>query len=338
MQLSKESESTLRSSYDEQNEMTLTLEGTTEKLPTVHTEKYDVEQGELETVDRVNTTNYVDVTIASMIELPEPDSTFYETIPDGGYGWVIAACGFLSNFIMFGISAVWGVFSNAYATSTLEGKSTTLELMGVGSLMVVMLNLFSPVGSLCIRLGIKTTMGIGTFLMALGMIMGGFSTEVWHLYVTLGLVFGFGSSLVYMSIVSVIPQWFSARRGTAMGLSSAGSGFGGLAISPMVTSLVEKYGLPWAHRIIGLMAFGICAIASCLIRTRLPPGAEKQPMKSPIKLSMLKNFNFVIMLAGVVIALFGYLIPLFFKNKPVWPVHMGAVPPKDDMFCGWQAP
>ncbi|KAG1446883.1 hypothetical protein G6F46_011740 [Rhizopus delemar] len=298
MQLSKESESTLRSSYDEQNEMTLTLEGTTEKLPTVHTEKYDVEQGELETVDRVNTTNYVDVTIASMIELPEPDSTFYETIPDGGYGWVIAACGFLSNFIMFGISAVWGVFSNAYATSTLEGKSTTLELMGVGSLMVVMLNLFSPVGSLCIRLGIKTTMGIGTFLMALGMIMGGFSTEVWHLYVTLGLVFGFGSSLVYMSIVSVIPQWFSARRGTAMGLSSAGSGFGGLAISPMVTSLVEKYGLPWAHRIIGLMAFGICAIASCLIRTRLPPGAEKQPMKSPIKLSMLKNFNFVIMLAG----------------------------------------
>ncbi|KAG0990085.1 hypothetical protein G6F28_009393 [Rhizopus arrhizus] len=311
MQASKKSESTLRSSYDEQNEMTLTLEGTTEKPPTVHTEKYDVEQGELKAVDRVNT----NVTMASMIELPESDNAFYETIPDGGYGWVIAACGFLSNFIMFGISAVWGVFSNAYATSTLEGKSTTLELMGVGSLMVVMLNLFSPVGSLCIRLGIKTTMGIGTFLMALGMIMGGFSTEVWHLYVTLGLVFGFGSSLVYMSIVSVIPQWFSTRRGTAMGLSSAGSGFGGLAISPMVTSLVEKYGLPWAHRIIGLMAFGICAIASCLIRTRLPPGAEKQPMKSPIKLSMLKDFNFVIMLAGVVIALFGYLIPLFYLPR-----------------------
>lgn len=64
MQLSKESESTLRSSYDEQNEMTLTLEGTTEKLPTVHTEKYDVEQGELETVDRVNTSKQSNIDMA----------------------------------------------------------------------------------------------------------------------------------------------------------------------------------------------------------------------------------------------------------------------------------
>ncbi|KAG1219710.1 hypothetical protein G6F68_021363 [Rhizopus microsporus] len=88
-----------------------------------------------------------------------------------------------------------------------------------------------------------------------------------------------------------------------MGISSAGSGFGGLALSPMVTSLVQKYGLPWAHRIIGLMAFGICMIAACLIRTRLPPNAKKQPIKSPIKLSMLKDINFIIMLAGVVIAL-----------------------------------
>ncbi|CAO3671077.1 unnamed protein product [Rhizopus stolonifer] len=267
-----------------------------------------MEQGDLQTMDRVNT----NVTIASMIELPESDNTFYDTIPDGGYGWVIAACGFLSNFVMFGVSAVWGVFSNAYATGVLEGKATTLELMGVGSLMIVMLNIFSPVGPLCARLGINVVMGIGTVLMALGIILAGFSTEVWHLYLTMGLVFGFGSSLVYMSNVSAIPQWFTTRRGTAMGISSAGSGFGGLAISPMVTSLVARYGLPWAHRIIGLMAFAICAIASCLIRTRLPPGTEKMPIKSPIKPKMLKDIDFVIMLFGVVIALFGYLIPLYY--------------------------
>lgn len=49
--------------------MTLTLEGTTEKLPTVHTEKYDVEQGELKAVDRVNTSKQsnVDMVIENFV-------------------------------------------------------------------------------------------------------------------------------------------------------------------------------------------------------------------------------------------------------------------------------
>ncbi|KAG1188265.1 hypothetical protein G6F36_004787 [Rhizopus arrhizus] len=312
MQEAEKNRSTPRESLDELNGMTLTPgNNDIEKLPTIHTEKYDVEQGKLEHVDRVQT----NVTVASMVELPEPDDAFYDSIPNGGYGWVIAVCGFLINFIMFGTSAIWGVFSNAYATTVLQGKATTMELMGVGSLMIVTLNLFAPVGPLLAPLGANLTLAFGTVVMSLGIITAGFSTEVWHLYITMGLVFGIGSSLVYMSIVAVIPQWFTTRRGTAMGISSAGSGFGGLALSPMVTSLVQKYGLPWAHRIIGLMAFGICMIAACLIRTRLPPNAKKQPIKSPIKLSMLKDINFIIMLAGVVIALFGYLIPLFYLPK-----------------------
>ncbi|GAN02376.1 hypothetical protein MAM1_0021c01819 [Mucor ambiguus] len=65
-----------------------------------------------------------------------------------------------------------------------------------------------------------------------------------------------------MSIAAVIPQWFTTRRGLAMGIAATGGGFGGLAFSPMVTSLVEKYGLSWAQRIIGLMAFGICIFGS----------------------------------------------------------------------------
>lgn len=51
------SEKTPRASYDELNGMTLTPGNQIEKLSTVHTEKYDVEQGQLETVDRVKTSN-----------------------------------------------------------------------------------------------------------------------------------------------------------------------------------------------------------------------------------------------------------------------------------------
>ncbi|CAO3698823.1 unnamed protein product [Rhizopus stolonifer] len=278
-----------------------------EKTPTRHTEKVDIEQGEH--MARIQT----NATVASMVEMADVDQEFYDTIPDGGYGWVVAVCGFLVNFIMFGTSAIWGVFADVFATTVLEGKSTTLGLTGIGALMEVTLNLFSPIGPMLSPLGPRLTLAFGAVLMSLGIILSSFITEMWHLYFTMGLVFGIGTALVYISVVSVIPQWFTTRRGTAMGICSAGSGMGGLALSPMVTSLVAKYGLPWAIRIIGLMAFCICTIAAFFIRTRLPPVTKNQQQKRlPINFSILKDANFIILLIGLVIALTGYLIPLFY--------------------------
>lgn len=205
------------------------------------------------------------------------------------------------------------MFADAFATTVLEGKSTTLGLMGIGALMEVTLNLFSPIGPMLSPLGPRLTLGFGAILMSLGIILSSFITEMWHLYFTMGLVFGIGTAMVYISIVSVIPQWFTTRRGTAMGICSAGSGIGCLALSPMVTSLVAKYGLPWAIRIIGIMAFCICTIAAFFIRTRLPPVTKNQQQKRlPIRFSMLKDVNFIILLTGLVIALTGFLIPLFY--------------------------
>ncbi|KAI9278837.1 major facilitator superfamily domain-containing protein [Phascolomyces articulosus] len=240
-----------------------------------------------------------------------------DDIPDGGYGWVITVAGFLGYFVMYGVTNLWGLFSQAYATSVLEGKATTLELITIGSLIFVSINMFSPLSSLLVsRIGTRFTYGLGGFLMCLAVILAGFSTEVWHLYLTQGLLFGFGGSFLYMAVTSVIPQWFTARRGTAMGISSAGSGIGALALSPMVNFLIIEYGLPWAYRILGFFLLGICAIGTILIKDRLPRSQRKNlPVKSPFQLSMFKDVNFVIWLFGSVISLMGYLPPLFYLPK-----------------------
>ncbi|SAM00690.1 hypothetical protein [Absidia glauca] len=306
-------------SYDEANELALTPDNNNhndqtpdlKRVSTVKTKEYDAEAGGLFALE----TNKTNITDASIINYLPDNEEFYNNIPNGGYGWVVVFACFLIYFIMFGTAAIWGVFSNAYATTTLKDKATTMELMGVGSTLSVCMNVFTPISPLLAPLGTRLTMIIGSVLLSLGLILAGFSTEVWHLYLSQGILFGIGSSLVYMSVAAVVPQWFTTRRGIAMGISAAGGGFGGLALSPMVTSLVAKYGLPWAQRIIGLMAFGICILSSLLIRTRLPPGHNKKPIRSPIRLSMFKDANFVIMLFGLVISLTGYLIPLFYLPK-----------------------
>ncbi|KAI7860373.1 major facilitator superfamily domain-containing protein [Circinella umbellata] len=240
-----------------------------------------------------------------------------DDIPDGGYGWAVAAAGFLGYFVLMGVANLWGLFSQAYATSILKGKASTLELITIGSLIFVSLNIFSPLSVLLSRFGTRFSYGLGGFLMCLAIILAGFSTKVWHLYLTQGLLFGFGGSFLYMSIASVIPQWFTTRRATAMGISTAGSGLGALAMSPMVNFLIIKYGLPWAYRILGFFLLGICTIGTILIKDRIPPSCRKSRplLKSPIQLSMFKIVNFDLWLIGSVVSLLGYLPGLFYLPK-----------------------
>lgn len=57
-------------------------------------------------------------------------------------------------------------------------------------------------------------------------------------------------------IVSVTPaQYFSKKRGLAIGIIYAAGGLGGTVISVAMNSLIEKVGISWTFRIIGLMIF-----------------------------------------------------------------------------------
>ena len=128
---------------------------------------------------------------------------------------VVAVAGFLSNFVVFGVSTIWGellmqqrddeklianlgVFSQAFATSILQGKASTLELMTVGSTANVCLNIFTPLSVLFVRYGTRFNYGLGSILMCAGIVLAGFSTEIWQLYLTFGILFGLGASFVYM--------------------------------------------------------------------------------------------------------------------------------------------
>ncbi|KAG2221250.1 hypothetical protein INT45_012371 [Circinella minor] len=232
---------------------------------------------------------------ASILEPPPIDAL--DDTPNGGYGWAVAVAGFFANFVMFGQASTWGILSQAFATSTLEGKATTLQLMSIGSLINVGLNVFSPVSVLLVRFGTRFNYALGSIFTCLALFLAGFSTEVWHLYLTQGLLFGFGASFLYMSIASVIPQWFTTRRATAMGISSAGTGLGGLTLSPLTNYLIQKYG-------------------TILVKDRLPSSyRKKQSIKSPIQLSLMKSTDFNLWLTGSVVSLLGYLGPLFYLPK-----------------------
>lgn len=164
---------------------------------------------------------------------------------------------FLTIFITIGFNQAYGVFQSYYTspTQTMLPKATSKDsalVAFVGTLGYGLTwggSIF--VNPIMARLGVKGTrwLGVvGVLGMSAGFGLASLSTQVWHLLLTQGLLFGLGSSLLYFPILSAAPEYFTAHRGSAMGFILSGAGVGGLVFSPLIRALITAIGPRWTLR------------------------------------------------------------------------------------------
>ncbi|KAJ8008306.1 hypothetical protein DPEC_G00103470 [Dallia pectoralis] len=111
----------------------------------------------------------------------------------------------------------------------------------------------------------------GGFLSGLGFILASQATCVTHLYLTMGIISGFGWALVFTPMVAVVMQYFKQRRSLATALGFTGIGLSSFVFSPFFQWLLEMYAWRGALLILGGLSLNIVACGA-LIR---PLGATK---------------------------------------------------------------
>lgn len=201
--------------------------------------------------------------------------------------------------------------------------NVALSLSFVGTIANICINLMSPVAQILISIfGIRVVLWTGTFFVVLGLEMAGFSTQLWHLYLTHGLVFGTGASFIYMSVMGAAPQWFTKRRGLALGLIASGSGIGGLVIPFLMNGINNSLGYAWTYRILGFVCLVCDGVACITVKERNPPAKrQRKKLHQIIDFSVLKNTNFVLFIIASDIGLFGYFVPYYFL--PSYGTYLG---------------
>ena len=189
--------------------------------------------------------------------------------PNGGYGWVCTACCALINAHTWGLNSSYGVFLAHYlATNTFPG-ATSLEYAFVGSLSISCAMLVSPIATLTTRIfGTKVTLFIGIGFETASLIGASFASQIWHLFLSQGICFGLGMGFLFVGSVGIVPQWFTTRRSLANGIATSGSGFGGLLYSLATGAMIQSIGLPWAFRVLGILAFSVNSICALLLKDR----------------------------------------------------------------------
>lgn len=168
--------------------------------------------------------------------------------PDGDYGWVIVLASFTLYLIADGISYPLGLINSAWLDYFKESETKT---SWVGSIFYATPLLLGPVTSKLIeRFGCKRMTIIGGSIGSVGFILSSLCTSINQLYITIGVIGGAGLSSSYIVGLLTVERWFEARRSMAIGIVSAGTGFGTFIFPPITQFFLEKFG--WRLTVVGL--------------------------------------------------------------------------------------
>lgn len=180
------------------------------------------------------------------------------------YGWIIVAISTLALLISNGLS-IGGipVFYKFVQTDLVNSGAVPADkiqsVYGIGpALTFLMAGFFAPVaGFLLQKLNSRLMMIIGCFILGAGILVYSQAVSapmVYLAHILLGTSLGFVGVLVNTVLIS---NWFTKKRGTALGIVLTGTSFGGVLIPLISTPLIASQGWRWAMIILSLIIWVI---------------------------------------------------------------------------------
>lgn len=125
-------------------------------------------------------------------------------------------------------------------------------------------------------------MALGVLLETAAFLGASWSRQIWQLYLSQGVCFGWGLGLQYLSTTYLIPQWFNKRRSLAAGIATGGSGTGGLIYSLATHALLARFGLGWSYRILAICQVVVNTVCLLVIRDRRVVDDPRSTTRSPV--------------------------------------------------------
>ena len=203
----------------------------------------------------------------------------------------------------------YGVYLSYYLHNDIFPEATSFDYAFIGGFNFSMAMFVAPVVTILTRkFGKRLPMILGIVMQAGGFVSASFAKHIWQLYLSQGILIGLGVGFIFVPSISILSQWFSKKRSVANGISSAGSGVGGVMFSLATGAMIKNVGLGWSLRITGIVTFATNLTAALLLRDR---NHIIQPPQLGFDTKLLRQYKVQLLLGWAFISMLGYITLLY---------------------------
>jgi OFA family oxalate/formate antiporter-like MFS transporter len=225
--------------------------------------------------------------------------------------------------LTLGVIYIWSVFQTGIAETIFEGNNAQAGL--IMSLVIAFMCIECiPGGKVALKYGTRVSVFIGGLIMALGFFLASFVKTpefAWALWLTYGVMGGFGMGFCYATTISCAQRWYPHRKGMVTGVIVAGLGFGGVIFAPLVRRVIIDFGgvgtggEQAAFLMLAVAFLLVCCIGSFFLKDApegymqnapvVNGGASNDVKKEYKPLEMLKTSKFYLLTFTFIFAVLG---------------------------------
>ncbi|KAF5685791.1 monocarboxylate transporter 2 [Fusarium circinatum] len=215
------------------------------------------------------------------LESNKPTENSDRIPPNGGTrAWACVAGSFLLQFCSIGYVNACGMFQLYYSEVMFKDQSSS-ALAWITTLQIFVLFMFGPaVGKMIDVYGCRKILLPFSVIAVFSVCMLSLCTKYWQVMLAQGVAFGLAAAGLSLPAMATATQWFSTKKGLAVGIVSAGSSLGGVIYPCMIPRLIEEVGFANAVRWTALLQGVLLVIANVLCTSPFPPlGKVSRPTK-----------------------------------------------------------
>ncbi|KAI8948749.1 major facilitator superfamily domain-containing protein [Xylaria longipes] len=231
---------------------------------------------------------------------------------DGGpRAWLYVLAAFFIFVNAWGLTQTFGAFEELYVRTLLSSTSPS-AISWIGSVQVffvIFLGAFT--GPLFDAGYLRPLLGVGCFLIVLGMATLSLATTYWQVFLAQALAVGIGSGLVYVPSLALVSTLFpESSRPWAIGCVNSGGSVGGIIYTFTLRGLVPSIGFPWAVRAMALINLVVAGVALAILLPYRPPQAAKR--RAVLDLHALREPMFLLFSVALLLNYVSFYIPPFY--------------------------
>lgn len=219
---------------------------------------------------------------------------------------------------IWGFAMSYGVFQEYYSSNwTLKGSQSTTGIIGTtsnGVMYISMPFLFVLFTKRWARWR-QSAVLCGAVLTCLSFLLSSFSTQVWHLVATQGVMSAFGCALIYSPTTLSLGEWFNtSNRALAYGIIFSCKNVVGSTCPFLFRGLINQYDFRIALRIWTAIAAGSSVLGAFLVSTHPSSLAQSSHCAPKVPWNFLRHQTFYIYSVAIILQSAGYGIPQTYLN------------------------